>query len=74
MKEGKAANCEGDEKRERENHRSENRTRELKLQTDEIRTRSASIYSTEVDNKVGPRLRELVPCGQRKLGGGIHAT
>ena len=29
---------------------------------------------TELGYEVGPRLRELVPRGQRKSGGGIHAT
>ena len=29
---------------------------------------------TELGYKVGPRLRELVPHGQREPGGGIHAT
>ena len=29
---------------------------------------------TELGYKVGPRLRELAPHGQREPGGGIHAT
>ena len=33
-----------------------------------------SFVRTELGYKVGPRLRELAPRGQREPGGGIHAT
>ena len=32
------------------------------------------LQSTEMGERVDPRLRELASRGRRKLGGGIHAT
>ena len=47
----------------------------------EIAVALSNLYSEESDKvhtalgkRVGHRLRELAPLGQRELGGGIHAT